>query len=154
MQLAWSADAARLLAVRRVLGGTLALVVFDADGTRRQYLEIPGQPLGAAFSPDDHRFALIRRVGARSELVVVNADSLREQKVVFSGLGRFTDVAWSPDGEWILLGWASADQWLFIRSADVSKIKAVSSLAVQFDPGGDGAGAFPTIEGWCCAKPG
>jgi hypothetical protein len=154
MELAWSADAARLLAVRRVEGGTLALVVFDADGRRRQYLEIPGQPLGAAFSPDDHRFALIRRVGARSELLVVNADGLREQKVVFSGLGRFTSVAWSPDGDWILLGWASADQWLFIRSADVSKIKAVSSLAVQFDPGGDGAGAFPTIEGWCCTPPG
>jgi hypothetical protein len=154
MQLEWSSDAARLLALRRVQGGLLAMVTFDADGRRRQYLELPGQPIDAAFSPEDHRVALVRRVGPRSELLVVNADSLREQKVVFSGLGRFTSVAWSPDGKWILVGWASADQWLFIRSADVSKIKAVSSLAVQFDPGGDGAGAFPTIEGWCCAAPG
>jgi WD40-like Beta Propeller Repeat len=149
-ELEWSLDASRLLAVRRVQPGRMALVVFDGDGRRRQYLELDGEPVAAAFSPANHDVALIRRVGPRSELLVVNADSLREQRVVFSGLGRFSDVTWSPDGRWMLLGWAGADQWLFIRSADVSKIKAVSSLAVQFDPGGAGKGPFPRIEGWCC----
>ena len=150
MQLAWSADGRRLLAVRRLEGGRMALVVFDGQGRRRQYLELPGSPADAAFAPDGHAVSLLRRVGPRSELVVVNGDSLREQQVVFSGLGRFSDVTWSPDGQWLLLGWPSADQWLFVRSADVSKIKAVSSLAVQFDPGGTGGGPFPRIEGWCC----
>jgi dipeptidyl aminopeptidase/acylaminoacyl peptidase len=146
-QLEWSADGERLLAVRNLGGGRLALVAFDADGRRLQYLELPGEPIEAAFSPTDHRIALIRRVGSRSELLVVESDTLRRQARVFSGQGRFSDVAWSPDGRWLLLGWQSADQWLFIRSADVSKVSAVSSLAVQFDARGR---EFPRVEGWCC----
>jgi hypothetical protein len=82
----------------------------------------------------------------------VDADTLRKQETVFSGKGRFSDITWSPNGRWLLLGWESADQWLFIRSTDVSKIKALSSLRVQFDPGGAGAGTFPRIDGWCCPE--
>jgi dipeptidyl aminopeptidase/acylaminoacyl peptidase len=152
MQLEWSADATRLLAMRRLPAGRFALVVFDEGGRRRQYLELPGEPVEAAFAPNDHRIALVRRVGPRSELLVVESDTLRRQEVVFSGLGRFSDVAWSPGARWFLLGWQSADQWLFIRSTDVSKVSAVSSLAVQFDPGGTGLGPFPRIEGWCCPQ--
>lgn len=149
-QLEWSPDARRLLVVRRLEGRRFALVVFDGEGRRRQYLELPGIPVEAAFSPRRHRIALIRRVGPRSELLVTEADTLRRQTVVFSGRGEFSDVAWSPGGRWLLLGWRSADQWLFIRSTNVSKIKAVSSLAAQFDPGKTGRGGFPRIEGWCC----
>ena len=148
--LEWSADAARLLVVRRVAGGRFALVVYDAGGRRLQSLEFPGQFVGAAFAPQGHRIAVVRRVGPRSELLVVEAETLRQQTVVFDGQGRFSDVAWSPAGRWLLLGWQSADQWLFIRSTNASKLKAVSSLAEQFDPGGSGAGEFPRIEGWCC----
>jgi hypothetical protein len=151
MELEWSADGQRLLAVRR-LAGRFALIVFDANGRRLQTLEFPGRPLEAAFAPTGHRVAVVRRLGPRSQLLVVDADTLRRQRVVFSGLGRFSDVAWSPGGRWLLLGWPSADQWLFIRSTDVSKIKAVSSLAAQFDPGGSAKGRFPTIEGWCCTR--
>jgi hypothetical protein len=151
MELEWSADGQRLLAVRR-LALRFALIVFDANGLRLQTLEFPGRPLEAAFAPKGHRVAVIRRLGPRSQLLVVDADTLRRQRVVFSGLGRFSDVAWSPGGRWLLLGWPSADQWLFIRSTDVSKIKAVSSLAAQFNPGGTTMGRFPTIEGWCCTR--
>jgi hypothetical protein len=151
-QLEWSADATRLLVARRVRGGRFALLVFDAGGRRLQSLEFPGQFVDAAFAPQNHRIALVRRVGPRSELLVVEGDTLRRQELVFGGLGRFSDVTWSPGGRWLLLGWESADQWLFIRSTDVSKIKAVSSLAVQFDPGGTGLGEFPRIEGWCCPR--
>jgi dipeptidyl aminopeptidase/acylaminoacyl peptidase len=148
--LEWSADAARLLVARRVAGGRFALVVFDAGGRRLQSLEFPGQFVDAAFAPQGHRIAVVRRVGPRSELLVVEAETLRRQRVVFDGQGRFRDVAWSPAGRWLLLGWESADQWIFIRSTNASKLKAVSSLAVQFDPGGTGTGEFPRIEGWCC----
>jgi hypothetical protein len=151
-QLEWSADATRLLVVRRLPGARFALVVFDEGGRRLQSLEFAGRAVDAAFAPGDSRIAVIRRVGDRSELLVVEADTLRRQKVVFSGKGRFSDVAWAPSGRWLLLGWESADQWLFVRSTDVSKIKAVSSLAVQFDPGGAGFGDFPRIEGWCCGS--
>jgi hypothetical protein len=148
--LEWSADAARLLVARRAAGGRFALVVYDAGGRRLQSLEFPGQFVDAAFAPQGHRIAVVRRVGPRSELLVVEAETLRQQRIVFDGQGRFSDVAWSPAGRWLLLGWESADQWLFIRSTKASKLKAVSSLAVQFDPGGSGGGAFPRIEGWCC----
>ena len=151
-QLEWSADATRLLVLRKLQGARFALVVFDAGGRRLQSLEFEGRAVDAAFAPAGRRIAVIRRIGDRSELLVVEADTLRRQKVVFSGKGRFSDVAWAPSGRWLLLGWESADQWLFVRSTDVSKIKAVSSLAVQFDPGGSGLGEFPRIEGWCCAR--
>jgi hypothetical protein len=149
VQLEWSADASRLLVARRV-GGRFALVVFNAAGRRLQTLTLPGRFVDAAFAPSGHRVALIRQVGQFSELLVLEADTLRSQQTVFRGRGSFSDVAWSPSGRWLLLGWESADQWLFIRSTDVSKIKAVSSLSVQFDPGGTGAGDFPRVEGWCC----
>jgi hypothetical protein len=149
-ELEWSADAKRLLVGRPLPGGRFSLVVFNGDGRRLQTLTLRGQLVDAAFAAKGHRVAVIRRVGQFSELLVVDADTLREQQVVFRGLGRFSDVAWSPGGRWLLLGWESADQWLFIRSTDVDKIKAVSSLAVQFDPGGTGKGEFPRIEGWCC----
>ena len=149
-QLEWSADATRLLVVRRLPGGQFALVVLDADGRRVQTLAFDGRFVDAAFAPDNHSVAVVRRVGLFSELLVVAADTLRRQQVVFRGRGRFSDVAWSPNGRWLLLGWESADQWLFIRSTDVSKVEAVESLAAQFDPGGSGTGEFPRIEGWCC----
>lgn len=149
-QLAWSADAQRLLVAVPLSGSRFALTVYDGQGRRLQSLAIPGVFVTAAFAADDHRIAVVRRQGARSDLFIAEADLLRRQEPVFEGAGRFSDVAWSPSGSWLLLGWQSADQWLFIRSTDVEKIKAVSSLAKQFDPGGTGAGAFPRIEGWCC----
>lgn len=151
-KLEWSADASRLLVAVPLSQGRFALTVYDRSGRRLQSLALPGAFQAAAFAPDDHRIALVRRQGDRSELLIVDGDTLRKQDPVFTGKGVFGDVAWSPTGGWLLLGWESADQWLFIRSTDVEKIKAISSLAVQFDPGGTGAGAFPRIEGWCCGE--
>ena len=152
--LEWSADGGRLLAAVPLSDSRFAVTVYDETGRRLQSLPLPGTFVDAAFAPDDHRIALIRRQraedGETSELLVVDADSIRRQTPVFTGRGRFSDVAWSPGARWLLLGWQSADQWLFIRSTAVEKVKAVSSLAQQFDPGGTGVGPFPRIEGWCC----
>jgi hypothetical protein len=154
LHLEWSADGNRLLAVSSVEGGGFTLAVYNEAGRRLQSLVFPGRFAAAAFAPDDHRIALVRRTtsekGEASELLVVDGDSIRQHEPVFTGKGKFGEVAWSPGGRWLLLGWESADQWLFIRSTDVEKIKAVSSLAQQFDPGGTGAGKFPAIGGWCC----
>jgi dipeptidyl aminopeptidase/acylaminoacyl peptidase len=147
--LEWSSDGERLVTAARYDTG-FALAVFDDAGRRRQFLLFEGRFADLELEPNGHRIALIRRVGPRSELLIVDADTLRRRETVFSGKGRFSDVAWSPNGRWLLLGWETADQWLFIRSTDVSKITARSSLAVQFDPGGTGRGEFPRIEGWCC----
>jgi dipeptidyl aminopeptidase/acylaminoacyl peptidase len=150
-QLEWSADGRRLLAAVPLSGSRFALTVHDASGRRVQSLVFPGRFTSAAFAPQDNRIALVRSRAGRSELLIVDGDVLRRQIPVFEGAGRFSDVAWSPGGRWLLLGWESADQWLFIRTADVEKVSAISSLSLQFDPGGDGAGHFPRIEGWCCA---
>jgi dipeptidyl aminopeptidase/acylaminoacyl peptidase len=152
--LEWSADGRRLVAVVPLSDSRFALTVYDEAGRRLESLPLPGTFVDAAFAPDDHRVALVRRQraedGETSELLVVDANSVRRQTPVFSGRGSFSDVAWSPGARWLLLGWQSADQWLFLRSTAVEKVKAVSSLAQQFDPGGTGAGPFPRIEGWCC----
>jgi hypothetical protein len=152
VHLEWSTDGNRLLTVVPLSASRFALTVYDESGRRLQSLPVPGRFQDAAFAPDDHRFALVRSRGTRSELVIVDGDVIRRQETVFAGKGRFSDVAWSPGGRWVLLGWERAGQWLFIRSTDVEKVTAVSSLRKQFDPGGTGAGAFPRIEGWCCPR--
>jgi hypothetical protein len=156
LHLEWSADGSRLLALTSLEDGGFTLAVYGEGGRRLQSLVFPGRFAAAAFAPNDHRIALVRGMtnqkGQTSELLVVDGDSIRRQEPVFTGKGMFSDVAWSPGGRWLLLGWPSADQWLFIRSTDVEKVKAVSSLAQQFDPGGTGAGAFPRVEGWCCVE--
>ena len=156
LHLEWTADGSRLLVVTPLESGGFTLAVYGEGGRRLQSLVLTGRFAAAAFAPNDHRIALVRWVtnqkGEASELLVVDGDSIRRQEPVFTGKGKFSDVAWSPGGRWLLLGWESADQWLFIRSTDVEKVTAHSSLAQQFDPGGTGAGAFPRIEGWCCPE--
>jgi hypothetical protein len=57
----------------------------------------------------------------------------------------FEDVAWSPDGHWLLVTWPTADQWVFVRVAGTREIVAGATISRQF------GGSFPTIRGWCCA---
>jgi hypothetical protein len=136
--LRWSADGRRLLLVTRD-----KLVVF---GRRR------GRPLGirsmrgvtdAAFAPGSHRFALVRR-GAVVEL---RADRLSGRPApLFAATGPLGQLAWSPNGRWVLVTWPAADQFVFVRSARPRRLKAFSGISRQF------GGAFPSIGGWCCGS--
>ena len=93
----------------------------------------------ASFRPGTHELALLRQRGEVSELVV-------GERVLFRGTGEFRDLAWSPDGRWVLVAWPMADQWVFVR-ADGPPHRAVSNVvrAVRRrEP--------PRIEGWCCAR--
>ena len=56
--------------------------------------------------------------------------------------------------EWLLIAWADPDQWLFVRSAAVRRIRAVADITRQFNPGARGGGAFPVLRGWCCRRGG
>jgi hypothetical protein len=96
-----------------------------------------------AVAPAGRAVAVARSKAGRSELVIV--DGGRDRRV-FSGQGVFTGVAWSPDGRWLLVAWEDADQWVFIRSARVSRIRAYSQISSQFES----PEAFPVLAGWCC----
>lgn len=143
----WSPDGRQLI----VLTSSFFSVLDErgrpiAKGSTRGFADL------AAFSPDGDRIALVRTVAnakaGRSELVLIDRRTLAERRV-FAGPGRFTDVTWSPDGEWLLLSWRDADQWLFIRPGD-ERVVAVSNISRQFAPGESSSEPFPRVSGWCC----
>jgi hypothetical protein len=135
--LAWSRDGRRLLAV-----STGAATLFAASGRRLSTRRLPAGAVAvdAAFEPGTHRYALVLRF-PRADRSAVRIGTRR----VFGDVGRFTGVAWSPDGDWLLVAWKDANQWVFLRSAGVPRLEAVSSISQQFR-----SRTFPTLSGWCC----
>jgi Tol biopolymer transport system component len=149
LQLDWSADGARLLVV-----GTDTALELDSQGRSRRAVPLdqgagstPGRY--ASFARGGHTYALIRTTGGGGQSEVVVVPEGREPRRVFAGPGRLTDLAWSPDGRWLLVAWRSADQWLFLQPGS-NRIVAVSDIARQFDPGTDQLRSFPSVGGWCC----
>jgi WD40-like Beta Propeller Repeat len=144
--LAWSADGSRLLVVSRA-----ELQVWSGSGSLLWRAAAPrGMSIrAAAFSPAADRVAVIAatKASAQSSLLVAGPDGTRR---LFAGLGRFTDVVYSPDGSWLLAAWRSADQWLFVDVGHPQRIVAVSGISAQFNPGASSASAFPAVSGWCC----
>jgi hypothetical protein len=146
--LEWTLDGKLLVAlaprVVRVLG---------ADGRDWARTPVPAGTRADALAihPNGRSIALIRRaVRGRSEVVSIPLRGPGATRHLFAGQGRFSGLAWSPDGRWLLLAWRDADEWIFIRSSRVRRVDAVSHIRRQFDPGGSGAGAFPRLHGWCC----
>jgi len=135
--LAWSDDGLRLLIVTRTSAD-----VFDAKGHAINSTPLGGIPVGAAFSPKSHRFVVIVRRAARSAILLMQSDRTGA-RLLFPGAGELGAIAWSPDARWLLVGWDSADQWLFLRSAAVRKLRAVSGIEDAFGPNAE-------IAGWCC----
>jgi hypothetical protein len=136
LQLAWSADG-RKLVVRRadrvdVLTRDGSLFTgFRPDGSR-----VTASALRARTHESTHALA---RAG-ESEIVHIGERGGR----LFAGTGRFSELAWSPDGRWLLVGWPTADQWVFVR-ADGRRIRAVANVSAQLR-----TRTFPRVEGWCC----
>jgi WD40 repeat protein len=140
-QLAWSSDGRRLVAL-----DDRSLRVFDRRGRLLQTLQTDGRKL--AFAPTGHGFALARS----HEIVALRAERRTGAGGrLFVGAGSFGDLAWSPDGRWLLVAWPSADQWLFLRAPRARKVLAVSAISRQFDPGGGGPSEPPGVSGWCCS---
>ena len=142
-RLVWTDDGSRVVAVKR-----LGLSVYRADGRFLRARTLPGALGAAAFAPGSHRLAVVRRLRDRSEVLLFDVDRLgRRPRRLFSGTGAFTDVAWSPDGRWLLVGWETADQWVFVRVGRARRIEAVANVTAQFR-----SRRFPVVEGWCCAR--
>jgi WD40 repeat protein len=140
-QVAWSSDGAWLAAL-----APDSLRIYGRTGRLLREVPAGGRPfVNLAFAPRGHAFALVRRrPGGRSVVQLMRGSGLRN---VLPLAGRIGEVAWSPDGRWLLVTWPSADQFLFVRSANVEHILAFSDIARQF-----GGGRFPTLGGWCCAR--
>jgi hypothetical protein len=136
--LEWSSDGRRL----HVLRGR-RIDVLTRNGRPWTGLRAPAATVvGGALRPGSHSWAAALEKGARSEVLVVGEPSGR----VFAGRGRVSDLAWSPDGRWLLIAWPTADQWIVVR-ADGGSLRAVSGIAEQFR-----SRSFPRLRGWCCAK--
>jgi dipeptidyl aminopeptidase/acylaminoacyl peptidase len=142
-KLEWSSDGGLLLVQARRF-----LRVFSPGGQLRYDLLGQGAaPIAdASFGPDGRSVAFVQQARGRSDLWVIprlRPDGSAARRVFF-GEGSFADVAWSPDGKWVLVGWEDANQWVFLRMARVRNIQAVNSVTEQF------GGGFPSPAGWCC----
>jgi WD40 repeat protein len=132
-EILWSPDG-HLLAVRA--GARVRL--FRPDGRRLEQVSRPRSANSVTFDRRETlTVAAYDRALDRSRVAVGG-------RTVFTGAGRVAELAWSPDGRWLLVAWPEADQWIFVRASG-RKIEAVSNIARQF------GGAFPEVEGWCCA---
>jgi hypothetical protein len=149
--LAWRPDPNHVLALASRADGRV--YAYQTDSVRRLWRSAPGDvPTQLAWSadggwlaPTGRSFALVRRrPRGRSMVQLMRGSGLKN---VLPLAGRIGEVAWSPDGRWLLVTWPSADQWLFARTANVEKIVAFSDITRQF-----GGGRFPTLGGWCCAR--
>ena len=142
-QLTWSADGRRLLAATR--GG---IFVFGERGSRPYELGPGAAPVDAAsLAPSGSSLVFSQQARGRTQLWVVprirpDASAARR---LFAGSGTFAQLAWSPDGRWVVVAWPEADQWVFVR-ANGAGIRAVANVSEQLR-----SRSFPRIEGWCCA---
>ena len=141
--LSWSANGRRLLARSRD-----GMRVYEPGGASPLAIGPGAAPVqDAELAPGGGALAYAQPENGRSELWTVprirpDANAARR---LFSGVGAFQDVTWSPDGDWLLVSWPAADQWVFVR-ADGRGIRAVSNISEQLR-----SDAFPQVEGWCCA---
>ncbi len=134
-EILWSPDG-HLLAVRT---GT-RVRLFRPDGRRLRPVSRPRSASSATFDlRETLTVAAYNPALGRSRVAVGG-------RTVFTAAGRVAELAWSPDGRWLLVAWPEADQWIFIRARG-EKIEAVSRIAAQF------GGAFPEVAGWCCPAP-
>jgi hypothetical protein len=119
-------------------------------------LPLPGGATvhAAALSPDGATIAALFRFagdGARpphSEVALIQGSQTRQR--LLNVPGPLSDLAWSPNGDRLLVAWRDADQWLFIPSDGRGRVRAIDGIAAEFAPGEPGPFSFPRIEGWCC----
>jgi hypothetical protein len=141
--LAWSDDGAYLavFSARRVL-------VLDARGrVHRTISRLGAELLSGSFQPRSHRLALEVRLPARSEIHLIDVDHPGHGRLLFAGPGTFGDLAWAPDGSWLLVTWPAADQWVFLHGA---RLRAVANIRQQF-PRRDHRPPMLELTGrWCC----
>jgi hypothetical protein len=138
--LTWSDDGARLLVL-----GHQSVAGYLASGRLVGRAPTLGLSRAAAFAPGSHRFALT----VASNLLLVDGNTMRfPNRPLFTGVPALHDVAWAPNGKWLLIAWPAADQLVFVRFGGAPKLDAVSHVAQQFL-----STSFPSIAGWSVPLP-
>jgi hypothetical protein len=122
---------ARVRESRRIV----ALAWSDGELSAIRSRSAGGTVVAAEVAPTTGMTATVVRTAARSRVYV-------DDHLVFSGAGAMHSVAFSPDEQWLVVDWASADQLVFVRVRR-PKLYAVSNVTRQFGPGA-------RVDGWCC----
>jgi hypothetical protein len=144
--LGWSSGGTRLLVLERH-----GARVYDPLGrlVSRVALARSTSARAGALSPDGRMLALVR--GGAGDAVLYNVTLTSPSPTrAFSGAG-LGQLAWSPNGRWLLITWPAADQWIFVRTTlgRGRRLLAVSRIAEEFAPGRRPRG-YPALDGWCC----
>lgn len=145
-QLAWSATGTRLLALSHT-----AAILYAADGRVLATRRVPGGGtiVAGALSPDGRQLAIVTAGGSGAVTVYSHTGGRTLARRVLAGV-ELGQVAWSPNGRWLLISWPAADQWVFVRVGGQPHIAAVSRISQQFSTPLITSTQFPRFEGWCC----
>jgi hypothetical protein len=155
-QLEWGGDGTLLEASRRALW-TRPTVVSKLSGSLRiglpRWLPLPAGATirDVTLSPSGRTVAALVGLhagrGPRSAVLLYPALGGRPRRLL--GVpGRLGQLAWSPNGQQLLVTWPRADQWLFLPVGR-GEGRALAGIGAAFAPG-QGAPSFPRVEGWCC----
>jgi WD40-like Beta Propeller Repeat len=148
-QLAWSADGERLLAL-----SAMGADVYAADGHLVAKRATNDGPMtGGAISPDGRQFAIVTAGGSGAVTVYGHKAGRAFAHRVLTGV-KLGQVAWSPNGQWLLISWPAADQWVFVHVSGQPHIAAVSRISQQFSRTLIPSTHVPRLEGWCCVAEG
>ena len=94
-----------------------AVLTFGRDGTPGPRRTLPSGVSARvmAVHPSGRSVAV---AGSSGGVVGISLGAVAEPaRKLFDGDGRFTGLAWSPDGRWLAAGWRDADQWVFVEVA-------------------------------------
>jgi dipeptidyl aminopeptidase/acylaminoacyl peptidase len=137
-----------------VAGRSIAVV--DDRGRIVRRLEFPSTEIvAAAFAPKGRDLAVHLRSTQggfpawRSTIRLLDVDGSSRGRNLFQGQGDFGELAWSPDGRWLLTTWRTADQWLFVERA-TGRVVAVSDISMRFPRADSRRPLLSVSDRWCC----
>jgi hypothetical protein len=144
--LAWTRDGRRLAVL---LPGSLRVYGRGGRLLAERRLPAAARARAMAVHPAGRRVAVaVKRRDVSSVLSLRLDRTGAAPRELFTGSGTFGDLAWSPNGRRLLVGWAEANQWLLVGG---KRPRAFAGVSRQLDPAGTGAG-FPRLSGWCCPR--
>jgi hypothetical protein len=142
--LAWSSDGTLLAAI-----SPQRIEIVTAGGKAARVIStLSGRFVAAAFRPGSHELAVSVGYPGRSETKLVDVDHPGSARLLFAGPGRFGDIAWSPNGQWLLVDWPTANQWVFLHG---SRVHAVANIREEFHRVDDVVPSLRFAQRWCCS---